>query len=802
MPIGARHATGTSAGVLGVTVGMRIAFAVIVLALAGALLFVARAGEAPAPPRAALPPAPPAATPPADDPPLLRVAGRHRVQLTSPRTLQAQGRPIRLPAPVLDGITSPSGQRAAFLSTGDGSQLVILDVPGRYTGGSVRVGKGPVGNLAWLTEDTLVAFDGIGRGGTDLVEIDAARRTVVSRRHFRGEAIATARSGDGLVALLAPPGRIGPARLFHMRAHGPDRTIPLLSVRAGFDRIDPGETVMRAANVQPGLAVHPQRDVAYVVDAETDRLEEVDLRSGTHREGPLGRAAKVVDSRVRHAAWLGGGKLAVAGHRDRGDGRIEPHGVRIVDVRHPRRPQVMVARRQSMLAAGEERVVAWGIPGGGIAIHDRHGRRERRLLRGIRVTHVEVHGPYAHVHTQAAHGRNAGTRVVELRTGRIVGRGRARGVAVAASIPDPLVPRLTYSHGVRGRLALVHPLTLRRAGGAAVVNGRLWDWDRSPGGRTLALAVSNRGRVQLFGARPLVFGSTVETGRREPVRALRYVAADRLVAIAGPDGEAHALDLDLTAGRFTARHRLGGRALVIARMPDGLAVLLSPPNQAGPASLVLLRGGEPRRIELPGVRAGVHERRDIRPDDPPDLIPGLVVSDGAAYVAPTGAPRILRVDLASGAVTTHPLGAATAKGGAVQWRGLQDLGGGRLLLSVDDHAANGHRDRSGSSIVDTATFKRHALVTGPGQAIGTPAGIVVARYEEHVLTVHDARGRRIGRLRPSGGMSAVDIHGRYAYVANRRWPGREHRTYVIDLRTGKLVRTLSSSLPPGLLTHP
>ena len=85
-------------------------------------------------------------------------------------------------------------------------------------------------------------------------------------------------------------------------------------------------------------------------------------------------------------------------------------------------------------------------------------------------------------------------------------------------------------------------------------------------------------------------------------------------------------------------------------------------------------------------------------------------------------------------------------------------------------------------------------------AVGSPEGIVLPRYRARFFSVHDARGRQIARHAPRFGLSSVRIHGRYAYVTNGARHGRNHRTHVIDLRSGRRVRVLPFIRLPHLLT--
>jgi hypothetical protein len=726
---------------------MRRVLAVVALGLLGALALSGRAARDTPPPRSAVaaPTAPAAPSPPP------------RAALKLPR--EARGPVNADPTRRLAAFTNDSGVLIVDLLSGRTKRRIDIGVPPRL--------------LAWTGKDRLV----VARQN-EIYELDARAGRVIRSRIAPGDVLAITRRGDGYVTVQARRGRA--------ELHYGDERMPIPGMRASAD-------VRRM--IVPGLAV--DGDTAYVIDAVRDRFAVVDMTAATVSVQSMGvaRASKGLDMAVRHAAYLGEGQLAVSGERDLPSGEIIPYGLRLIDVNALR--TIMLAPRQAELAAGRTRVVAWDIRGGGIAIYGRGGSRERRVLRGEHVYRVDVLGPYAHVQAFHPGGRRGRNFVVALATGKVLRGPRARASKTSARRS---ILGIAYPGGGQGRIAHYDPLTLRRVSRGAVVHGYMWGWDRAPGGGRVAVGVSNRGRIEIFDERNPRRARRIETGPREAVRNVRWVARDRLLALAG-QSQSEALEIDVPSGRVVSRRAVGGQEFAVEATPDGLAVLTGPLDREGDAALLLLRAGEPpRRIALRGVRAAMYARVDVGPDDPPDLVPGLAVDGGVAYVAPTGPKRIVRVDLASGAVTTHALRAGAAKGGASHTRGLQVLGDGRLLLSGSDMAPNGRVERAFVDVVDTATWTTRALTDEGAGAVATPAGIVLPNYQERYVTVYAPDGRRLARHRPRYGVSALRIHGRYAYVGNNARSGRNHRTLVIDLRTGRRVNTLRTTTLPQLLT--
>ena len=76
----------------------------------------------------------------------------------------------------------------------------------------------------------------VGAWSHALVVIDPFERRIVSREAIGGTLVAQARTHDGLALLLAPIGRIGPARLLLVDSAGDQRSITLADVPAGVGR--------------------------------------------------------------------------------------------------------------------------------------------------------------------------------------------------------------------------------------------------------------------------------------------------------------------------------------------------------------------------------------------------------------------------------------------------------------------------------------------------------------------------------------------------------------------------------------
>jgi hypothetical protein len=278
-----------------------------------------------------------------------------------PQSLRPRrGRRVRLAASLEGWALSPDRSRLV-VAPGRRSELLFIDVARMRALGRAELGaRGAVAALAWLRPDrvtVVLASPGCCAAGvTTVVTIDADERRVIARRRLRGGLTRVARTPDSLVLLLAPPAVIGPATLAAVDAAGRVGLLSLDGVSAG---VLPAQAVggRPLAHVRrPALAVDPRRRRAYVLPA-APQVVEVDLerRRVRHRwlsvRRPLlerirdlldaSAAAAPLVGPVRSAAWLGHGRIAVAGYDAhvwwRPTGAVEqatrPAGLRLIDTR-------------------------------------------------------------------------------------------------------------------------------------------------------------------------------------------------------------------------------------------------------------------------------------------------------------------------------------------------------------------------------------------------------------------------------------------------------------------------------------
>jgi DNA-binding beta-propeller fold protein YncE len=243
---------------------------------------------------------------------------------------------------------SPDGATLA-LGADDRGYVQLIDLDRMESLGTVDVGgSGYFERLHWVAPDLLLAS--ISGLPSRAVALDPGTQTILSENELQGTVLSSRPVEGGLVLLLAPSDRIGPARLAVFDGESV-RTAELREIPAGWEQESDGETEQdyRARQSIPGLAVDPAGGRALVVPAG-NRVAEIDLETlevGYHELSEpvslLGRLrdwlepaahAKSVDGPERNAVWLPSGLVAVSGSHYAADGDrmdVTPAGLTLID---------------------------------------------------------------------------------------------------------------------------------------------------------------------------------------------------------------------------------------------------------------------------------------------------------------------------------------------------------------------------------------------------------------------------------------------------------------------------------------
>ncbi|MGH3319539.1 MAG: hypothetical protein ACRDN9_05050 [Streptosporangiaceae bacterium] len=282
--------------------------------------------------------------------------------------------------------------------------------------------------------------------------VDPAGRRTLANQKLTGEVQGIAHTPQGLVLLVAPVGRMGHPRLAVARADGTVRTVRLRHITAGaiYPREDTENNDPIFRTHQPGLAVDTARMRAFVVDAD-HTVAKVDLRTltatarTTHRPtsalGLLRRLfetpalAKGMNGPIRHAVWLGHGRLAVAGtnyrttHGREGDltMRSVPAGLTVIDTQSW--TAHVIDAHASDLAYADGVIAAYGSAydsagdqrkGTGLTAYTPDGAKLYHRFGQQTVWTVTARGDTAYVNIDGAAADGARPTVLDLGDGRVL----------------------------------------------------------------------------------------------------------------------------------------------------------------------------------------------------------------------------------------------------------------------------------------------------------------------------------------------------------------------------------------------
>jgi hypothetical protein len=354
------------------------------------------------------------------------------------------------------------------------------------------------------------------------------------------------------------------------------------------------------------------------------------------------------------------------------------------------------------------------------------------------------------------------------------------------------------------RIVRVNPRTLEPVSRPIETFRRGWSYDFSPDGRFLARAASARpARIQLIDVPRWRSVRVLESGDNG---TLTFARNDRLIEAGGTEIRV----LSVPSGRLVARHRLDRFWVDSEAIPNGVALLTQARRGLAPAGLLLADGdGGLRHIRLDRIESGGNRRAYLRP--------ALAVDrdGGRAYVVAPREPLVAEVDLASGAVAYHPLGASAAKGTEeAWWRDAEWTAGGQLAITgehMPPPLRNGRPAAGpipyGLRLVDprdwsTLTVNRRTNeLHAAGErllAMGTRWNAGWRRSTSTGLLGFDLGGRpAFGRFADKDVVVLGD-HGPYAHV----WVRPDRMLHVIDLRSGRTVHTMHAGPArlPTLLT--
>jgi hypothetical protein len=271
--------------------------------------------------------------------------------------------------------------------------------------------------------------------------------------------------------------------------------------------------------------------------------------------------------------------------------------------------------------------------------------------------------------------------------------------------------------------------------------------------------------------------------------------------------------VDARSRKVVARRTISGMAWGGLAVPGGYALALAPERGVGPLRILLAApDGGVRTITLERIRAGADygERRGAV------LTPALTADPegGRLYAVAARGLVVAEVELASGAVSYHSLGASASKGNVDVWfRDATWAGDGRIAVTgMHWPPTRGRRPDGpvpfGARIIDTRSWTITTLDARP-DTIDVAEGTVLAtgtrwfdggrRSESSGLLAFDQSGRRAFARFRGRQIVLCGSRGPRAYV----WLRRDRRLHVIDVRTGRTLREIrTGKRVPFLLSPP
>jgi hypothetical protein len=281
-----------------------------------------------------------------------------------------------------------------------------------------------------------------------------------------------------------------------------------------------------------------------------------------------------------------------------------------------------------------------------------------------------------------------------------------------------------------------------------------------------------------------------------------WVSEDRVVAMSGEGvRRERLLWVDVKTRKVVARRAFAGWMVNSMPVPGGLAVALGPREGVGPLRILVLdASGGVRTIRVDGIQAGAdYDERTGKV-----LTPAIAVDQehGRMYVVAARALLVAEVDLASGAVAYHPLGASASKGNiGVWWRTAVWAGDGRIAVTGDHWPRpRGRRLPTGPvpfgvRMIDTGTWRISTFDPRPDTmhvagdtvlASGTRWFNGGRRSESTGLLAFDDAGRRAFTRFRGRRVVLLGSRGELGYV----WVRRTRTAHVIDLGSGRTLNTI------------
>jgi hypothetical protein len=406
--------------------------------------------------------------------------------------------------------------------------------------------------------------------------------------------------------------------------------------------------------------------------------------------------------------------------------------------------------------------------------------------------------------------------------------------AATARVGGPLVGVISGDN-LATELARLDPKTLRPLPGGRLKLAGSWPMLAVAPNRSMAVLGSEAGDltvVDLVHLRQLGAVRTDLPGAA--VFGWGWVGRSRLLLIdTAQQAATEVLAVDVKARRVVGRQRFNGVVQGYARLPRGLALVVTPANVIGRARLVVSDANAGlRTVTLAEINAGFKQLDDTDGSGPrmEQAVPGIAADPAGrrVYVVPGGGP-VAEVEVASLEVTYHRLGQsaspwqrlarwwappAEAKILSGPWRNALWLGAGQLAVTGYDGSAKGHHREipSGLELIDTRTWTvrqvdRHAssavLAAGRLLAFGTAFGTGPdGANQGYGLTLYGPGDRQPVHRFGAKQVGWIQVNGELAYVQLMDANLSDMEGYaVVDLPSGRLLHQGTGTVPELLVPN-
>ena len=313
-----------------------------------------------------------------------------------------------------------------------------------------------------------------------------------------------------------------------------------------------------------------------------------------------------------------------------------------------------------------------------------------------------------------------------------------------------------------------------------------------------------------------------------------WVGRSRLLLInTSQQAATEVLAVDVSTRRVVRRQHVNGVVQGYARLPRGLALLVTPANEIGRARLVVSDADAGlRAVTLAEINAGFKQFDDTDGSGPrmEQAVPGIAADPAGrrVYVVPGDGP-VAEVDPASLAVTYHRLGQSASPWQRLgRWwappaeakiisgpsRTALWLGDGQLVVTGYDGSAKGHHREipSGLELIDTRTWtvrqvdrrsSSAVLAAGRLLAFGTAFGTGPdGANQGYGLTLYGPGDRQPVHRFGAKQVGWIQVDSELAYIqlmdANL---GNDEGFAVVDLRSGRLLHQGTGNLPELLVPN-